>query len=194
MRYCNFHTHAPAEAADTFQIVSAAFLPPEPVPDGVWYSLQFHPWDLPETFAGLPEKFTEEAANAPVIGEIGLDRLRGPDLPVQRQYLDALLQFASDCKKPVIFHCVRAFPELLHAVKPYGKIRKLLHGFQGNEEKAKMLTDAGFLLTSRQTLYPGGGLETDAANLSIQEVYDSCKVTEEISVELEDRFFRFLKG
>ncbi len=193
MRYCNFHTHAPIQAADTLQIVSAVFLPPEPAQNGVWYSQQLHPWDLPETFTGLPETFLAGATAAPVIGEAGLDRLRGPSLPVQLQYLDAVLQLASDCRKPVIFHCVRAFPELLRAVKPYGNLGKMLHGFQGNDEKAAALQQAGFLLSSRTRLYPGGGLETDAADIRIQEVYTRTHAEDE-SKKLEERFNRFLNG
>ena len=191
--FCDFHTHNAKPAEQVLKLLSAAELPEEDLP-GVFFALELHPWNLPESFTGLPENFLNQIRQADAIGEVGLDRLQGPAMDVQRQYLRAVLEAAADCGKPVVFHCVRAYPELLAEIKPFPQIRKMLHGFQGNEEKAKMLTDAGFLLTSRQTLYPGGGLETDAANLSIQEVYDSCKVTEEISVELEDRFFRFLQG
>lgn len=193
MRYCNFHTHAPDRAADTLQIVSAAFLPAEKGQAGVWYSLELHPWDLPEDFTGLPERFVREAQTAPVIGEVGLDRLRGPALPVQRQYLRAILELAADCRKPVVFHCVRAIPELLAEVKPFPQIRKLFHGFQGNDEKAAMLRKAGFLLSSRTRLYPEGGLENDAANLSIQEIYRRCGGEKEAD-RLEERFWTFLNG
>ena len=189
--FCDFHTHNAKPAEQVVKLLSAAELPAEPLP-GVFFALELHPWELPENFAGLPEAFMEQIQRADAIGEVGLDRLKGPALDVQRQYLRAVLEAAADCRKPVVFHCVRAFPELLAAVKPFPQIRKMLHGFQGNEQKAAALQAAGFLLSSRNRLYPGGGLETDAAELTIQEVYTHSQAGDQAA--LEDRFFRFLKG
>ena len=190
--FCDFHTHNATPAEQVLKLVSAAELPAERLP-GVFFALELHPWELPETFSGLPASFLAQIPRADAIGEVGLDRLKGPSLEVQRQYLRAILQVAADCRKPVVFHCVRAFPELLAEVKPFPHIRKLLHGFQGNEAKRRMMQEAGFLLSSSRALLPGGGLETDAAELSIQEVYARCQA-EQHTAELEDRFLRFLKG
>ena len=189
--FCDFHTHNAKPAEQVVKLLSAAELPAEPLP-GVFFALELHPWELPETFSGLSNAFLDQIHKADAIGEVGLDRLKGPSLDVQRQYLRAVLEAAADCRKPVVFHCVRAFPELLAAVKPFPQIRKILHGFQGNDQKAAALQEAGFLITSRTRLYPGGGLETDAAELTIQEVYSRCHAGN--PSELEDRFFRFLKG
>ena len=190
--FCDFHTHNAIPAEQVLQLVSAAELPAERLP-GVFFALELHPWKLPQTFTGLPETFIDQIRRADAIGEVGLDRLKGPSLEVQRQYLRAILQAAADCGKPVVFHCVRAFPELLAEVKPFPQIRKLLHGFQGNEPKRQMLQEAGFLLSSSRALLPGGGLETDAAEISIQEIYARCQA-EPYTAELEDRFCRFLRG
>ena len=189
--FCDFHTHNAKPAEQVLKLLSAAELPEEDLP-GVFFALELHPWNLPESFTGLPENFLNQIRQADAIGEVGLDRLQGPAMDVQRQYLRAVLEAAADCGKPVVFHCVRAYPELLAEIKPFPQIRKMLHGFQGNDRKAAALLNAGFLLSSRTRLYPEGGLETDAAELSIQEVYSRCQAGN--PAELEDRFLRFLKG
>lgn len=184
--YCDFHTHDASCAADTLKLVSVPQLPAER-PPGVFYALELHPWYLPETFGGLPEAFVRAAPDADALGEVGLDRLRGPSLDVQRAYLRAVLELAAELGKPVVFHCVRAFPELLAECRAFPSVPKLLHGFQGNEARRAMLADAGFLLTSSRALPPEGGLETDASGRDIREVYASCGAAPDDPV-FEERF------
>ena len=112
--FCDFHTHNAKPAEQVVKLLSAAELPAEPLP-GVFFALELHPWELPETFSGLSHAFLDQIHKADAIGEVGLDRLKGPTLDVQRLYLRAVLEAAADCRKPVVFHCVRAFPELLAA-------------------------------------------------------------------------------
>ena len=188
--YCDFHTHDASCAADTLKLVSAAELPAER-PPGVFYALELHPWHLPETFDGLPEAFVRAAPHADALGEVGLDRLRGPSLAVQRTCLRAVLHLAADLGKPVVFHCVRAFPELLAECRAFPAVPKLLHGFQGNEARRATLANAGFLLTSSRALPPEGGLETDATGRDIREVYASCGASPDDPV-FEERFRAFL--
>jgi len=187
--YCDFHTHRADADPDVLQIVSVKRLPEER-PAGVFFSLELHPWDLPGTFTGLPEDFVRQAPPADAIGEVGLDRLRGPVPETQLACLKAVLQLACVLHKPVIFHCVRMFPELLAAVRPYPGIPKLLHGFRGNEDKRSMLKKAGFLLsgTGDASL---DGLETDASGKTILEIYSRCGAAADARYETTLR--RFLK-
>jgi len=188
--YCDFHTHDASCAADTLKLVSAAEFPAER-PPGVFYALELHPWHLPETFSGLPEAFVRAAPAADALGEVGLDRLRGPSLAVQREYLRAVLRLAAELGKPTVIHCVRAFPELLAECRAFPAVPKLLHGFQGNEARRATLAEAGFLLTSSRALPPEGGLETDATGRDIREVYASCGAAPGDPV-FEERFRAFL--
>ena len=188
--FCDFHTHDAEGSADTLKLVSVPKLPAER-PPGVFFALELHPWHLPETFVGLPPEYLAQAGRADALGEVGLDRLRGPALDVQRQYLRAVLELAADFGKPAVFHCVREFPELLAETKPFANVPKLLHGFQGNEARLAMLAEAGFLLTSSRELPPGGGLETDATGRDIREVYASCGASPDDPV-FEERFRAFL--
>jgi len=188
--YCDFHTHDAACAMDTLKLVSVAELSGER-PPGVFYALELHPWRLPGSFAGLPGAFLRAAPHADALGEVGLDRLRGPSLEVQRKFLRAVLRLAADLGKPVVFHCVRAYPELLAECRPFPSVPKLLHGFPGGETRRKMLTDAGFLLSSSRELPPGGGLETDDSGRDIREVYRACAADPD-DPEFETRFRAFL--
>ena len=123
---CDFHTHHPGKAIP--ELVST------PVDcDDKYTSLELHPWNLPETYSPLPETIYASLQKFNALGEIGLDRLRGPSLTIQQQYLRELLQLAADCRKPVVFHCVRAFPELFSLLKNF-PCPWAIHGFRGKFE------------------------------------------------------------
>ena len=126
---------------------------------------------------------------ADALGEAGLDTLKGPSLAVQRQYLHALLALASDCGKPVVFHVVRAFPELLKEVRFFGKIPKLLHGFRGNDARREELQKAGFLLSGAFDSR-NDGLETDTLSCSVKDIYEKLHIAD--SAKYEETFHRFL--
>ena len=96
--FCDFHTHNATPAEQVVKLLSAAELPDKPLP-GVFFALELHPWNLPESFTGLPENFLNQIRQADAIGEVGLDRLKGPALDVQRQYLHTILEVAADCRK-----------------------------------------------------------------------------------------------
>ena len=84
--FFNFHTHISGEHA----LVSAVDKPE----NSVFWSLECHPWNLPEKFVFPEEIFFEKLALASALGEIGLDRLRGPELAVQREYFRTYLSAA----------------------------------------------------------------------------------------------------
>ncbi len=139
----DFHSHA--RKSDAVTLLSV----PYPEPGGGWpWSLEFHPWRLPEAAdGGLPGGFMERLESAAALGEVGLDRLRGPACEVQRRWLKLLLEAALELKKPVVFHCVRMVPELLAETKPYGGLKRLLHGFRGSPELLEQLRNRGFYVS-----------------------------------------------
>ena len=172
--FFNFHTHQ-------FQcnaLISAC----EKVENAAFWSLEYHPWHLPESFVVPGEDFFEKLASASALGEIGLDRLKGPAFTVQRQYFSFLLEAAARCRKPVVIHAVRCDSELDAALKNFsGKV--LIHGFRGGEKRLAEHLDAGRFVS----FAPGGwrhctallkqrglariGLETDDAGIDISSVY-----------------------
>lgn len=151
----DFHTHG-VPPPGTRAIRSVESLP---AAAGI-YSLMLHPWQLPAAFAGLPPGWTADAARAAAIGEIGLDRLRGPELAVQLRYLEAALEVAAALGKPVIFHCVRCRGELLPLVRKYALPQLMIHGFAGGKKSLQEYLDHGFLVSlgrralEREELHP----------------------------------------
>ena len=123
----DFHTHDP-DPAHRALISSTAPLP------GKLTSLEVHPWHLPETFSpDLLRRAEELLDQFAALGEIGLDRMRGPSLPVQEQYLHRLLALAADAGKPVVIHAVRTLPEVLAVTAKY-PVRVMIHGFRSSAE------------------------------------------------------------
>lgn len=170
----DFHTHTPRKNA----LVSA-----QSQPEGVsFWSLQVHPWELPETFAPLPGDFFDRLSAASALGEIGLDRLKGPALEIQKKYFSLLLSAAEKAGKPVVIHAVRCEAELDFFLERFsGKI--LIHGFCGGTKKLLHHLEKGRFVS----FAPGAwrfhtallrergleriGLETDAEEMYISEVY-----------------------
>ena len=138
----DFHTHRPAEGYAALVSSDTEHFGRAPLE-----SLEYHPWRVPETFAGVPARFRELAPRAAALGELGLDRLRGAPLAVQRRALDELLVLAEALGKPVVFHAVRASAELAAACRALPGIRKLLHGFRGSPAKLEFWRREGFFVS-----------------------------------------------
>lgn len=138
----DFHTHRPKPGARA--LVSCRM---EEVTHYPLASLELHPWTLPAHFEPFPPEFHAALKKAAALGEIGLDRLRGPALSVQEEYLGALLFLAEQEKKPVVLHCVRAVPELLAKARRHPQVRCLYHGFRGKPEQLEELRRAGFYIS-----------------------------------------------
>ena len=173
--FFDFHSHQVNPPPGVTALISR----PAPLPeDGKLYSLQLHPWHLAGT--ELPAGFRENAVRAAAIGEIGLDRLRGPELPLQRQLFRTALKVAAEFNKPVVLHCVRAAAELRSDLKPYPEMKKLLHGFRGGVRELESWLELGFFVSLapnalRPEFAPFAsariGLETDDGAIPITELY-----------------------
>ena len=115
----DFHTHTPHPGRTELVDGGEGRAP-------LW-SLPFHPWHT-EKIPSVPE---EKLRSCAALGELGFDKFRGAASWPEGQLalLDGLLALAAEWNKPVVLHAVGP-PELLFkAVKPYGKVKILLHGF-----------------------------------------------------------------
>jgi TatD DNase family protein len=159
-----------------------------------WYSVGIHPWDSnsPDLSAKLDTlKQLAQLPQVKAIGEIGLDRLQGAPFPQQFNLFLQQVELAKALQKPVVVHCVRAFPELIQCCKPYmGKVDFIIHGFQHKLSLGQQLLDAGFNLSFGEALlYQDSAaqimlrhcpidrlcLETDdRADIQIQVVYEQA--------------------
>jgi TatD DNase family protein len=157
--------------------------------DKSYYSAGLHPWHI-----GLvdPEKCLESIEQAVgqknmlAVGECGLDRSVSVDFAMQEFYFRKQIEIAQKHSKPLIIHCVRAFPELMKIKKETkSDIPWIIHGFHGNQQTALQLMRHNFyfsvgekLLSDQRKkdilkLLPADRLflETDDGNSSIRGIY-----------------------
>ena len=168
-------------------------------------SLEFHPWSLPDKFVFPQEEFILKLKEFNALGEIGLDRLRGPELGVQRRYLDFLLETAQACKKPVVIHNVRCESEVISALRGFPN-PVLFHGFSGGVSSLERLLEAGYFVSFRKIsnadvasfLRRNGlkntGIESDDSGVDIEVVAQELSVILEMDVKNNsiETFKRFL--
>ncbi|MFC3196782.1 TatD family hydrolase [Parapedobacter deserti] len=173
-----------------------------------WISLGLHPWylttdNVDAQLAVLENHINDR--NVKLLGECGFDRLRGPDLSVQRAVFQRQAELAVEHRKPMIIHCVRAFDEL----QAYGKrfadrVPMVIHGFNKSPQLANQLIRQGFFLsfgvaildetsnaakTLRQIEQPFF-LETDDHHTTIETIYEQAAFLRHMTVhELKDVIF-----
>jgi len=160
-----------------------------------YFSVGIHPWDGDVQVYLIEFEQIIQHQNCLAIGECGLDKLKGPDLEIQKTIFIRQLDLAVKYQLPVIIHCVRAFDELMEVCKPYySKVPLIIHGFNKSSELAKQLIDKGFYISFHHSVFDKRDdyfssiviekifLETDHnANVSIIEVYKKASSSFQLS-------------
>ncbi len=147
-----------------------------------YFSCGIHPWDAADSEKKL-DLLKSIAAEPTIvaIGEIGLDKLKGPDLEIQVNTFRQQIKIAIAVQKPIIIHCVKAWDELIALYKEYKtNIPWIIHGYRGNPEQTKQLSKLGFKFSIGERfneesirLIPLHSLfcETDMSAIPICQVY-----------------------
>ncbi len=180
-------------------------------------SVGLHPWHIDENPQKLFEKIENSASSKKVIaiGETGLDRLINVPFDLQKVVFEFHFSLAQKLNKPLIIHCVKAYYDFIPFVRKT-KVPMLFHGFNGNEDVLKKLSESPLAFFSqgkalfRQKgaviwkLIPDGQklLETDNSPVLISSLYRKAADLEGISLEdlslnLKKNaftFFRFEEG
>ena len=156
------------------------------------FSIGVHPWDVDVSWQEKLRAYSDLFRNPPfekfreclcAIGEIGLDKLRGGDLRMQKDCLLGQLSLASLYRLPVLIHCVKALDEVVSCLSDCKFAQPVIfHGFRGKPKQAAMLLSKGFFLSfgprfnpdSLKLAYQEGRmfLETDDTGVSISSVYE----------------------
>ncbi|TYP99858.1 TatD DNase family protein [Tenacibaculum adriaticum] len=201
INYLDFHTHKMRRQseANISEIVSI-HLGKET--EHSLYTIGKHPWWTEEVLSKeelntLTLHLSSEHCLA--MGEMGLDKFKGPELSKQIEILKSQLVLANALKKPVIIHCVRAFDQLIQIKKEFPHIPNwCIHGFSRHPELAKQLIHQGFYISLIPVLQPTEKyktlltslpldrffLETDSMpNISIENIYLQAAKILNISVE-----------
>jgi TatD DNase family protein len=180
----------------------------------VVYSAGIHPWYIAEAgFADQLGWLRQLAKNNQVrmIGECGIDKLKGPSLNIQEEVFIRQIRTAEEFRKPVIIHCVRAFNEMISikkVVRP--KVPLIIHGFQKKPELGLQLIEKGFYLSLGADLLRDDSqagqllkqmdlsrlfLETDDSDADIVAIYQKASEILEMPVsELQDLIYENYLG
>ena len=183
----------------------------EPVPlEDTFFSIGLHPWHisnnrLKQDFELLRKSVINKYNIA--IGETGLDRFAKATMGAQKEVFEFHLKVAQNLKKPVIIHAVRTYPDIIEAYKKSGADVKLIfHGFNGNLQIARQLTDRNFYLSFGEDLFDNRKktaaifeatplnnifLETDESAKSIVEIYEKAASIKKVNLgELKEYIFK----
>lgn len=151
--------------------------------EGKLYSVGIHPWQLGWADEGcfMQVEALVSCDNVVMVGECGIDKLRGGDISRQTEVAEWHAVLAERVGKPLVLHCVRASNELcrlrrlLQPSMPW-----ILHGFRGNARVARQLLDAGFFISYGERFNPDAVnitpadrllVETDESRLPVGEIY-----------------------
>ncbi len=166
------------------------------------YSYGLHPWyivedNYHEQLRKLNLIASEKRCLA--IGECGLDKLSQVNFKLQEEVFIEQIRIANQIQKPLIIHCVKAFNELLNCLNLNDNtVPVIIHGFNNNENIAKVLMREGFYFSFGKALlaYDSNAskiiktigrknifLETDDADISIKYIYK--KAAELLGVDVE---------
>ncbi len=176
-----------------------------------YYSYGMHPWYIDKTYESDLKKLKDLAKEKRclAIGECGLDKLSKVDFNLQEKVFIEHIKLANELKKPLIIHCVKAFNELINCLNLNdNKVPVIIHGFNNNENIARILTSEGYYFSFGKALLAYDSpaakaikaigrkrffLETDNADLSIKYVYlkagELLGVNDEIiQMQIEENF------
>lgn len=202
MQFLDLHTHQEGKEDGVRRILSLSLTRGMQfaLPEDQELSLGLHPWFA--TIEHLEDDYLRlagavKATRVKLIGECGLDRLKGESLENQVIILRKQLKLANELHKPVILHCVRCFDELMALQKEMKvSVPLIIHGFNKDEELGRKLLEKGFYLSfGKAILHTNSGpadllkhidmffLETDAADCSIQEIYQAAANLKNTTVE-----------
>ena len=187
----DIHTHRPDAREAVISVNPWEFNSVE----GLYYSVGIHPWQVGRATDADFDRLAEyaRAGNVLMIGECGIDKLRGGDLSMQTGVLERHIALSEQVGKPLVLHCVRASNELCRlrrVLRP--RMPWVVHGFRGNARVAGQLLDAGFYLSYGErfnpealAITPADRLlaETDESLLPIDEIHRRLAASRQIEVD-----------
>jgi TatD DNase family protein len=174
------------------------------------FSYGIHPWNA-EKWVELETNLTSELTkeNCVAIGEIGLDKLKGPSIQDQIVVFKAQISISEQQQLPVIIHCVKAWNEIKHLkqqLKP--KQPWIYHGIEKAALVEAIVNSTTYLSFGVRILtntklqeallkVPINQLflETDTADCSILKLYEFVSKLkniplQELEISIEQNFKR----
>ena len=177
------------------------------------FSFGIHPWntsEIEDNFLNFEKEISLIKCLA--IGEIGLDKLNGPKIDVQKKVFLKQIEISEKYELPIILHCVKSWNEISEIRKLLNPIQSwIYHGFNKagiiNEVlKSDIYVSIGssiftnIKLQEIVNLIPNERLflETDDSNLDIFDIYKKVSEIKKISLSeleqiIEENFKRIFR-
>jgi len=210
-KYINIHSHSSTNEAKVLTVRSLFHNQAPNDFDASFFSIGVHPWHIKSCdIQHALKQVAELSVNNRVIaiGEVGLDRSIETEIDLQKEILKQHLDIAEACNKPLIIHCVRAFPELIQTLKA-SSVPVIIHGFRGNIQTVTELVRHGFYISLGAAIIdcpPKLGkavagiplnqlfFETDESESSVKEIYEAAAgITSVCEPELCSQIYRNFK-
>lgn len=193
--YINIHSHH----AGTGTVIQNYYSGFAAIPATGYYSAALHPWYITEIVWQQELALLTAVSNQKnivAIGECGLDKICDTNFVLQQTVFAAQIQLANTISKPLIIHCVKAYDEVLEALRQQqNKMPVIFHGFNKSKELAMQLIHKGYYLSfggalaqpHLQTVLAALPvekifLETDDAAVSIENIYKLAAAALQIDI------------
>ncbi len=165
------------------------------------FSFGIHPWntsEIEDNFINFEKEISLIKCLA--IGEIGLDKLKGPTIDVQKKVFLKQIEISEKYELPIILHCVKSWNEISEIKKILNPIQSwIYHGFNKAGIVSEVIKSDIYIsigssiftnikLQKIVNLIPNDKLflETDDSNLDIFEIYKKVSEIKKIPLsELE---------
>lgn len=202
-QFIDIHTHNPTPEENALKIINALQSYDFLGQSSNLVSLGLHPWYLDKnTIEQEFEKLEQNTKNQQVImiGECGLDRNIDLDLAFQTDIFIRQIQLAERLQKPVVIHCVRAFPEIISIKKKLQpSVPMIIHGFNNNPQICQQLVEHQFYISlGAALLNPNSNaskvikmipkeklfLETDDKNCTISSIFVAASILVDVKIEI----------
>ena len=215
MKAIDFHTHHVRKTGN-IQVLNIFAQDLPQFESDCLFSTGLHPWHIEtvnteECFQAIDRASVQK--NMLAIGECGLDRSIALDFALQEWCFKQQIQIAENHHKPLIIHCVRAYPDLIK----YKKENKsglpwIIHGYYGNLETTLSLSRHDFYFSVGERLLKDETkhgifrlipierifLETDESELSIAKIYSmaafALKIDENVLTQIISNNFDSVFG
>lgn len=189
MHCWDIHTHRKGQPYSILQVGKTTRA------EGVPISLGIHPWELDSNWERHFENIKREVAQNPcvlAIGEAGFDRLKGPEISLQKAAFYTQASWAATLGIPLILHCVKSHDLLLEYMKSAKSPPFIIwHGWNQKPELARQLLHFPlFFSFGKQVLHPDSNaanwlaacpidrvfFETDDSELKIESIYQAASL------------------
>ena len=189
MEYIDIHTHN-SKSTGSIALKSIRLINKnQNITSNAKITVGIHPWDTGKIDTDTLDLINKLScrANVIAIGECGIDKLKGANIDKQKEIFIYQAELADKTNKPLIIHCVKAYPEIisiyieLNPNNPW-----IIHGFNQNIQIAKELTKHGIYLSFGASLLNNSSnaskifskiakeyifAETDESNVDIKDIY-----------------------